>query len=965
MPRASLAIAATRVRAAWDHAAGLSHVVAVLAGAIAVVAVAANVARFGTARMRLGAALALGVAALVVVVVPLWRRRALSDPRRVLQATVGRADPAHMATVERAAGLVTRSRAEVAKGEVEVDSLALAEVHLARSLWRISMPRITEAAAAAGRRRSLVAVVVSALTAGGIAVAPFRVVEGLVVLFASDGHAPIGLVFVDEVDGTATPPTYLKQPERRIGAYGDATLPRGTTIAIRGRPVHRARALVLTDGVKEVPFVEDGSGDVVARWVLEDDADLRVAARFGEVIVEQPDTLDVESVPDAPPTVTVEGAPRRVRLLDLASMPLVYEARDDHGLTEIALVLRAGAREERRTLSRPASDRAVERGGHELSSRDAFFKKAYVPVEITIQARDDDAVTGPKWGKSSPIVVVPPRIGEPESLRLAALRHVRDAFVDLLAARADLEERRPADQLVLSANDKALLAEARETIGEALEGMHGGLAMRSRVKTIVRGQVRRLEETTSALEAKKNAAAVKEWTAALEELILAVDAAVEGLGAQDARGVAKRLAEVADEAADASVAWLDPAGRADAVTRLDAAVEVLGGGGEMMLLLGDLGLDLGEIIENDLRRIARSRDALGLRHAELAARDLAARLRQPDPSFRGGGGHGHGGGVESGGEPAPSEGPASEADSRSQQTERELEEILRDQAQEIQDVQDALDRALTREEKDELKERAKKLAQEVRDAVKDLPRDAVMPDSAGAKAAEARQEAEAMAGALEQGRMNEATDRGERAVEALKEASRRGAQSPYPDDADAGKQAGASRPRVEDALGELAEALRAMRDKGEGRAKEDLEGSSQDQGKLKDRVSELAQKGEDGERAMPEEMLDQLREAEDAMRQAERSLEKGQGEEGSEAQKKAHRLLEMARGERDEESGESDGEQSQREGDGKDLAQKTPVPKERREGPEAFRKRVLEGLGGDADPRLREAVRKYAEGLLQ
>jgi len=498
----------------------------------------------------------------------------------------------------------------------------------------------------------------------------------------------------------------------------------------------------------------------------------------------------------------------------------------------------------------------------------------------------------------------------------------------------------------------------------ALEETHGGLAMRSRVKTIARGQVRRLEEATTALETKKSAAAEKAWASTLEELIVAIDASVEGLGAQDARVVAKRLADVADEAADASVAWLDVATREEATTRLDAAVEVLGGGGEMMLQLGELGLDLGEIVQNDLRRIGRSREALQMRHAELAARDLAARLRKPDPSFRGGGGHGHGGGVESGGQPAPSDGPASEADMRSQQTERQLEEILRDQAQEIQDVQDALDRALTQEEKDELKERARKLAQGVRDAVKDLPRDSVVPDSAASKAAEARQEAEAMAGALEQGRLAEATDRGERAVEALKEASRRGSSSPYPDDAETGKQAGGARTEVEEALQEVADALRVMREKASNRAKGDLEGSGQDQEKLGERVGELAQKGEDGERSMPGEMLDQLREAQDAMREAERSLEKGEGEDGLELQKKAHRLLEMARGERDEDSGEGQ-EQGKRDGDGKSLAQETEVPKDRRDGPEEFRRRVLEGLGGDADPRLREAIRRYAEGLLQ
>jgi tetratricopeptide (TPR) repeat protein len=971
MPRAALAIAAARVRSTWENASGPSRLVAVVTIGAAVIAGAAHLARVGTDRMRLAGGALLVVALLVAVVLPIVERRLGRDPRRILRRIVGRTDAEQWGRIDRAADLVIRSRDEAARAQASgkpggtAESLALAEVHLARSLWRIPLDGVTRTALASGRRWSLAAVVLGAVVAGSVAWAPFRVVERLAVLAARDGRAPIGLVFLDEVDGDATPPSYLKQPDKRIGAYGHVTLPRGTTVAVRGRPLHPARKLVLTDGVAEVPFVDDGTGDVVARWVLGDSTKLQMAARFGEVLVLQPDTLEIRSIADAPPTVVVEGAPKRVRLLDETRIPLVYEAKDDHGLTEIALVLRAGAREERRTLSRPASDRATERGGHELSTRDPFFKKSYVPVEITIQARDDDAVTGPKWGKSAPIVVVPPRIGEPESLRLAALRDVRDAFVDLLALRVDAPEREAKKLGVLDDDEKSALDKAQNALESAMSEARGGLPMKSRVRTIALGQARKLKEATAAIATKRDVASEKAWVAVVEELVLAIDASIEGVGAQDVATVSKRLADVADEAADAADAWRDTAQRADATARLDASVEVLAGGGEMLLTLGELGLDIGEIVQNDIRRIERSRTALQYRHAELAARDLAARLRKPDPSFRGGGGgHGFGGGVESGGQPSPSDGPASEADAQSRQTERTLEEILRDQAQEIQDVQDALDRALTQEEKDELKERAKQIAQQVRDAVKDLPRDVAVPDSAQSKAAEARQEAEAMAGSLEQGRLADAADRGQRAVEAMREASRRGSQSPYVEETESGKSAGAARPEIEKAMQEVADALRAMREKASERAKPDLEGSSQDEGKLGERTGDLAKKGEEGERAMPGEMLDQLREAEQAMKEAQQALKEGDGEGGLELQKKAHRLLEMARGERDED-GEGQEGRGKNDGEGRELAQETPVPKKAPEGPAEFRKRVLEGLGSDADPRLREAVRKYAEGLLQ
>ena len=45
---------------------------------------------------------------------------------------------------------------------------------------------------------------------------------------------------------------------------------------------------------------------------------------------------------------------------------------------------------------------------------------------------------------------------------------------------------------------------------------------------------------------------------------------------------------------------------------------------------------------------------------------------------------------------------------------------------------------------------------------------------------------------------------------------------------------------------------------------------------------------------------------------------------------------------------------------------KADIPgKDKYKGPEAFRKRVMEGLSGPIDPALKEAVKRYAEGLLK
>jgi hypothetical protein len=818
------------------------------------------------------------------------------------------------------------------------------------------------------------------------------------VLLARGGDAPLKLTWVDEVVMGASPPEYLHQQGSDVRPFRPMSEPRGTTLTVRGRPLHLGRPIVLTDGAAAVPFLDDGAGHVVARWTLGESTSLWIAAEFGDpsrggVRIRQPDEQRVVSSPDEVPRVTVEGAPRTVKLLEEPSIPIHYEATDDHGLREVDLVLRAGAKEERRVLSHPAADVLADRGGYEVEARDPFFKKVYVPVEITVEARDNDAVSGPKWGKSAPIVVIPPQVGEPEALRYKALLKARDALTDLVAFRVGEHAPTAANAKDHVVREIAAQITAATAVAEVLAGSYGGLEVRGRMASLAKGQLRRLAR---ALDAEKKSPVTAKHQKLLDETedaLLALDAGVRGLGYRDAQTVARRLADVADEAAagllaaqagrpgplvavtmgetpkpPAQPAAGAPPGAAGAAqtARIDAAVLVLDGGGKQMLGLGDLGLDLGEIVANDLRRVARAREAGDLHHAELAARDLAARLRRPEPSFSGGGGHGGGrggkGGVESGSAGGADQGDPSPADDEAAADERDLEELAREHAGKIGDLEDSLERAVSSEELDQLKQEAKQHADAIREAVKKLPAPRGDTGSAEASAAAGREEAEAMAGALEGGRPRDAVESGRRAVERLNEAQRAGEQSPgfFPDER-AGREAGSAKPTLERELAWAESALEKLRRASSSRAKGDLQRIGKDENRLADKAREIGKKGENGDRSMPQEMLDRLNDAEQAMRDAQRAMNQGDGENGLRRQRDAQRFLEMAGGQRDE----SERDQSQ-DTNGRAPKGKAEIPgKDKHKGPEDFRKRVLQGLGGPSDPLLREAVKRYAEGLLK
>src|SRR5690606_34199490 len=111
-----------------------------------------------------------------------------------------------------------------------------------------------------------------------------RVVEGLDVLAARNGKAPLELAYLADPIVTVELPSYLRESRRTLLLpEGLSSLPEGSLVTVRGTPRMSNRDLVLTDGVRDVPLVSDGQGGVVAHWNVLDPVQLRVAARFGDV----------------------------------------------------------------------------------------------------------------------------------------------------------------------------------------------------------------------------------------------------------------------------------------------------------------------------------------------------------------------------------------------------------------------------------------------------------------------------------------------------------------------------------------------------------------------------------------------------------------------------------------------------------------------------------------------------------
>jgi hypothetical protein len=939
---------------------------AAVAIAVGSVFALAHLARIGSPAARLVTLAALFVIFGALVVRAITSRRAWRDPRKVVLRTVVTTDPDLGHRTLRAMRLVDRTLRDPSAG-----SENLARLHLDRTLARVQPDTIGERAARVGRLVGRVALAAGVLALTAVIAGPFRVVEGLDVLAARRSVAPVAFEWIDEPSLVGHPPEYLRQHDIMAEGPTQVELPYGTLLTIRGVPLHGGRKLVLVDGTSEVPFVDDASGRVVARWPLAGSTTIRVAARFGGVIIPEPTAIRVTSIADEAPVVLLEGAPRTVKLLETPDIEVRYEADDDHGLREVHLVLRSAGREERRVLARLDGETRHDRGGHRIQVTDRFLKRAFAPVEISVEARDNDPLLGPKWGKSEIITVIPPVVGEPEALRFEALVRARDAFVDLMAFRIENDIRTKTEGGQRRAH---VLRESDETnraiteLDEAMDQSFGGLRVPRRMRNLATGQTRKLREGLAREVRTANATNHDANRKLTENFTLALDSLVARLDVADSAGIAKRLADVADDAAEGASQARRPPEKMQGMTRLEASSGILDGGERELLRLGTLGRDLGEIVGNDLKRARRASGTEDFFHAELALRDLAARLRHPSPSFGGG----QRGGVEAGGGEG-SEGSPSEADQQLAQAEELIEELARDHGAEVSGVEAAMNSAESGDEVDKMRDEARQHAQAIRDAVRPLPRSGGEPNSVEAAAAAAREHAEAMADELERGTVGDAVKSGRNSLGALEQAKRAPADR-FSFRKDTREDAKGAESKLEPEVKWLERVMEKLRQAASSRAAEDLKKGSPRENQLADRAKGIAGKGRGGSGALPGETLDDLSGAESAMREAARALSGAEGDRALERMKEAQRLLEMARSsgkgdESDEQpssEGEHGGPSKDRSNGNDELAQDIPIPKaEDYKGPEAFRRRALEGLGGAVDPRLKDAVKRYAEGLLK
>ena len=928
-------------------------------GASAVAWLATSVVALLVARIGSDGSRALACFMLVVPVslaaIASWHRRR-TDAHRRLFAIAGKRSRREVNALDRA--MRTEKRAAQYDESTELAALAVSRAMMRIPAGDILLREATYAMWV--RRASIVAVIVT--IAGALSSFVF-LAEGADILFSRGGLAPVRLPYVRDLEVRARPPAYLREPERTVSGDGVSRHPKGTVVTVRVDMLVPKRSFVLSDGAHEVPLIDDGQENLVAHWTLSEPARLRVRARFGNVAVEDARALELGVIHDESPVVTLEGAPLQLSLADPnvpTALPLRYRAADDHGLRDVELVLRTGARETRRSLSHFELDTRVDSGAYTLRLSEAIVSEATSPVEVRIEARDNDTVSGPKWGKSETIVLVPPKVGESEALRQAALRKARDASVTLLATLLSPPQKSASrEELRLWSERWRSNANNLKTVtAEALRFERPNVRLKARLAARISKLLSKVKAPPSpahpgATDPKRSLLMAEEARTAVEDFALTTDRIAQGLDLASAKSSSKKLATSADELANAFAAMQRDS--AEGVT-LSSYLTVLREAAPYMLAFGPLGRELGQVIKNDLGRIERESASKRWRVAELSARDLAARLHTADfamQSSGGGGGKGGGGSGDSADSGSGRDGE-DDLDQAFNDAANELRRVARDQKQ-LAD-ENAGDRGDSSEADDAAKTELKKRAESVRQAAKPLPNVGQGSDSWTSKGASGKEQAERAARALEQGNVLEAIEALRTAESDLEEARRMAKKSPWSREGE-GEVTDAAR-KLGDERGAIEKLQRELQKKGAGSSPERLKEQEKRQRELSRRVGRLMNLGEE----MPDEAKDPLGHAQKHGEEATKALGKGDRDKARDSQRSAQRELERAL----EQLGESSGGSANGNGSSTEGAPLVDVPDgKKHHGPDELRERIQRGLGRPSGPRIRDAVRRYSEGLLR
>ncbi len=280
-----------------------------------------------------------------------------------------------------------------------------------------------------------------------IVVFPAGVGRGMRTLFHTPTLFEGALVARDPLVGdvrvTYDFPAYTGLPRQTIeGSTGDLHALRGTRVHIEMRSlrtVRRANLLMGEDGEEGVRAVQVNRGKLSTSLDMGDSSAYRIWLQpfLGRPLREErAHRIVVDS--DQPPEVDIVGPADRLELATPRPVEVAYHARDDFGLSEVALVYRVNEGTEQRVLLKSAQGAREVRGTTSFEPATALLTPG-ARVAYHIEAKDLDDVSGSKAGVSRTLYLVIQNPREDTEEHLVREHEILDRLVAVLGDRIEME----------------------------------------------------------------------------------------------------------------------------------------------------------------------------------------------------------------------------------------------------------------------------------------------------------------------------------------------------------------------------------------------------------------------------------------------------------------------------------------------------------------------------------------------
>jgi hypothetical protein len=341
--------------------------------------------------------------------------------------------------------------------------------------------------------------------------APFARAYGRVL--AGDPRAAAAAAQRDPITGdvelTYAYPAYMRREPRTLsGTGGEIRAPKGTEVSLRTRADRDVKAAELAvdldaaappapgEEAKRPPAKRfglqvSGTRDLSGRLAVEEGGTYRF--RFldgrGKLVAEGP-PIPISVELDAPPVARITRPDREIEVDPSAVLHVDWQAEDDVGLDEVALVVKGPAGEERRKVLRKPDGVRRDGGTADLDLAPERLGEGD-RLSYWVEAVDGDVVSGPKKGASETHVV---KIYSEAEHRRAVLEKARVVFEELVT----------------------LLADRLETLASGPLDSLDRLAVADQLDVRTRHLHERLRET--AREIRKDRAGPREVAAALENV---------------------------------------------------------------------------------------------------------------------------------------------------------------------------------------------------------------------------------------------------------------------------------------------------------------------------------------------------------------------------------------------------------------------------------------------------------------